>query len=56
MVKELHAKAEKTAIKGMTAGAQAHALGPAADDQKAAEAGEIPQTKADKTTQNTLKK
>lgn len=56
VVKELHAKAEKIAIGGMTAGAQAHALGPAADDQKAAEAGEIPQSKADKTTQNTLKK
>ena len=56
VVKELHAKAEKIAISGMTAGAQAHALGPAADDQKAAEAGELSQSKADKTTQNTLKK
>lgn len=54
--KVLHPNAEKIAVKGMSAGAQAHALGPAADDQKAAQAGEIPQTKADRTTQNTLKK
>jgi hypothetical protein len=54
--KELHPKAEKVALTGMTAGQQAHALGPAADDQKAAEAGELPQAKADRTTQNTLKK
>ena len=54
--KELHPKAEKVALTGMTAGQQAHALGPAADDQKAAEAGELSQSKADRTTQNTLKK
>lgn len=54
--KELHPKAEQTALNGMTAGQQAHALGPAADDQKAAEEGEIPQAKANRTTQNTLKK
>ena len=54
--KELHPKAEKVALTGMTAGQQAHALGPAADNQKAAEAGELPQSKADRTTQNTLKK
>ncbi len=54
--KELHSKAEKTALTGMTPGQQAHALGPAADDQKAAEEGLIPQAKANRTTQNTLKK
>jgi hypothetical protein len=54
--KELHPKAEKIALAGMSAGQQAHALGPAADDQKAAEAGELSQSKADRTTQNTLKK
>ena len=54
--KVLHPKAEKMAVSGMTAGQQAHALGPAADDQKAAEAGEIPQKEADETTAATLKK
>lgn len=54
--KELHPNAERTALKGMTPLQQAHALGPAADDQKAAAAGEIPQVKANRTTQNTLKK
>ena len=56
VTKQLHANAEKMAVKGMSAGQQAHALGPAADDQKAAEAGEISQTTANRTTQNTLKK
>ena len=37
--KVLQPKAEKAALNGMTAGQQAHALGPAADDQKAAAAG-----------------
>jgi len=54
--KVLQPKAEKVALNGMTAGQQAHALGPAADDQKAAAAGEIPQDDADQTTQATLKK
>lgn len=54
--KQLHLNAEKTATQGMTPAQQAHALGPAADDQKAANAGQIPQAKADKTTQATLKK
>ncbi len=54
--KVLHPKAETMAVQGMSANAQAHALGPAADDQKSAQAGEIPQTTADRTTQNTLKK
>jgi len=54
--KELHPKAEKTALNGMTAGQEAHALGPAAEDQKAAEEGQLPQATANRTTQNTLKK
>ncbi|HEY6804380.1 MAG TPA: hypothetical protein VI306_12450 [Pyrinomonadaceae bacterium] len=54
--KELHPKAETAAQSGLTAGQQAHALGPAADDQKLASAGEIPQDEADDTTQTTLKK
>ena len=54
--KQLNSNAENTALKGMTAFQQAHALGPAANDQKAAEAGEISQKKANKTTQDTLKK
>jgi hypothetical protein len=53
--KALNAKAEKAA-KGLTAGQSAHALGPAADDAKAAEDGEIDQEDAEKTVQNTLKK
>jgi len=54
--KVLQPKAEKMALSGMTAGQQAHALGPAADDQKLAQDGEIPQEDADATTQATLKK
>jgi hypothetical protein len=54
--KELQSKAEKTALNGMTAGQQAHALGPAADDQKLAQGGEITQDDANRTTQATLKK
>lgn len=53
--KVLNSKAEK-ASKGLTAGQSAHALGPAADDAKAAEAGEIDETDAQQTVQNTLKK
>ena len=53
--KALNAKAEKAA-KGLTAGQSAHALGPAADDAKAAEAGEIDEDEAQETVQNTLKK
>ena len=53
--KALHAKAEKTS-KGMSPGQSAHALGPAADDAKAAKEGEIDQEEADQTIQNTLKK
>ncbi|HEU4834397.1 MAG TPA: hypothetical protein VFS90_08285 [Pyrinomonadaceae bacterium] len=53
--KALNAKAEK-ASKGLTAAQSAHALGPAADDAKAAEDGEIDQEDAEQTVQNTLKK
>ena len=53
--KALNAKAEK-ASKGLTAGQSAHALGPAAEDAKAAESGEIDQEDAEQTVQNTLKK
>src|SRR5262245_2560600 len=53
--KALNAKAEKAA-KGLTAGQSAHALGPAAEDAKAAEEGEIDQADAEQTIQNTLKK
>ena len=53
--KALNSKAEK-ASKGLTAGQSAHALGPAADDAKAAENGEIDEEDAQQTIQNTLKK
>ena len=53
--KALNAKAEKAAA-GLTAGQSAHALGPAADDAKAAEDGEIDPEDANQTIQNTLKK
>jgi len=53
--KALNAKAEKAA-QGLTAGQSAHALGPAAEDAKAAEDGEIDQEDAEQTIQNTLKK
>ena len=53
--KALNAKAEKAA-KGLTAGQSAHALGPAADDAKAAADGEIDEEDAQDTIQNTLKK
>ena len=51
----LNSKADK-ASKGLTPGQSAHALGPAADDAKAAEDGEIDQSDAEDTIQNTLKK
>ena len=53
--KALNTKAEK-ASKGLTAGQSAHALGPAADDAKAAQDGEIDEDEAQQTVQNTLKK
>jgi hypothetical protein len=53
--KALQAKAEKAA-KGLTAKQSAHALGPAAEDAKAAMVGEIEQEEAEETIQNTLNK
>ena len=53
--KALNAKAEK-ASKGLTAGQSAHALGPAADDAKAAQEGDIDEEDAQQTGQTTLKK
>lgn len=53
--KALNNKAEK-ASKGLTANQAAHALGPAADDAKAAEDGEIDEEDAQQTIQKTLKK
>jgi hypothetical protein len=52
----LNPKAEQTALKGMTPGQEAHALGPAAEDAKAAEEGELDQSEANATVLNTLKK
>jgi len=56
IITELAKKAEKMAQEGMTPSQSAHAIGPAADDAKAAEAGEIPQEDADETVEATLKK
>ena len=53
--KQLNSKAEK-ASKGLTDPQAAFALGPGADDAKAAEDGEIDQDDAKKTIQKTLKK
>lgn len=52
--KALNAKAEK-ALKGLTPGQSAHALGPAADDAKAAKEGEIDEDEAKETVANTLR-
>ena len=52
--KALNAKAEK-ALKGLTPGQSAHALGPAADDAKAAREGEIDEDEAKETVANTLR-
>ena len=52
--KALNAKAEK-ALKGLTPGQSAHALGPAADDSKAAKDGEIDEDEAKETVANTLR-
>ena len=52
--KALNAKAEK-AQKGLTPGQSAHALGPAADDAKAAKDGEIDEDEAKETVANTLR-
>jgi hypothetical protein len=52
----LNKKAEAVAQHGLTAGQAAHALGPAADDLKAAESGEIDVEEARETIAATLKK
>jgi hypothetical protein len=51
--KKLFPKAE-AASQGLTPAQSAHALGPAADDAAAAEAGEIDREEAQDTVQNTL--
>jgi hypothetical protein len=53
----LNQKADATAQKkSLSPGQSAHALGPAADDAKAANDGEIPQDEANGTIQDTLNK
>ena len=53
---KLNKKAEDAAHNGLTPGQAAHAIGPAAEDAKAAKNGEIDQDEADDTVQATLKK
>ena len=54
--KELESQADKIAkAKKLTPEQAAHALGPAANDQKAAKAGEIPQAEANDTVQDTVR-
>ena len=53
---KLNKKAENTAHNGLTPGQAAHALGPAAEDAKAAASGEIDQEEASDTVQATLSK
>jgi hypothetical protein len=53
---KLNKKAEDTAHNGLTPGQAAHALGPAADDAKAAANGELDNDEASDTVQATLKK
>jgi putative peptidoglycan binding protein/transglycosylase-like protein with SLT domain len=53
---QLNKKAEDTAHKGLTPGQAAHALGPAAEDAKAAAAGDIDHDEASDTVQATLRK
>lgn len=53
--KKLFPKAE-AASQGLSASQSAHALGPAADDAAAAQAGEIDEEEAQDTVQNTLNK
>jgi hypothetical protein len=55
VTKELHDKAEK-ASKALTPGQSAHAIGPAAEDAKAAKAGDIEVDEAKETIENTLRK
>jgi hypothetical protein len=52
---DLHSQAEAVAHQNsLTPPQSAHAVGPAADDQKAAKAGTIDQSDADDTVQDTL--
>jgi hypothetical protein len=51
---ELHPQAAAAAASGLTPPQTAHATGPAADDVKSAEAGEIDESDAQSTVQNTL--
>ena len=53
---QLNKNAEDTAHKGLTPGQAAHVLGPAAEDTKAAAAGEIDHDEASDTVQATLRK
>jgi hypothetical protein len=54
---KLHKQAEAVArSQALSPGQAAHVIGPAADDAKAADAGEIPQQDADETIQATLRK
>jgi hypothetical protein len=53
---ELNQKAETAAHEGLTTGQAGHALGPAADDAKAAANGEIGEDEASATVQDTLRK
>ena len=53
---QLNKKAEDTAHNGLTPGQAAHALGPAADDAKAAANGELDKDEASDTVQAILKK
>jgi hypothetical protein len=53
---KLNKKAEDTAHNGLTPGQAAHALGPAAEDAKAAANGELDQDEASDTVQATLRK
>jgi hypothetical protein len=52
----LNKRAEAAAQNGLTPAQAAHALGPAADDAKAAKAGEIDEEEAKETIAATLKK
>jgi hypothetical protein len=53
---KLNAKAEATAQKGLTPPQAAHAMGPAADDAKDAQAGNLDEDEAKGTVQATLAK
>lgn len=52
--KELNANAEKAATDGLTPEQSAHAIGPAADDAKAAKDGQLKPAIAKQTVQDTI--